>query len=108
MRREFSAKTRLQAFERSKGHCERCPSRLYPGKFRYNHRIPDALGGEPTLENCEVLCLGCDTKQTYETDIPLIAKATRIRKRAAGIRKPRTMTRWRKMSGQPVFASRER
>ena len=54
-RREFTSKIKLAAFERAKGQCERCTGKLYPGKFRYNHRIPDALGGEPTLDNCEVL-----------------------------------------------------
>lgn len=107
-RREFSAKVRVAAFERAKGRCERCGGLLIAGKLRYNHRIPDALGGEPTLQNCEVLCLACDGVQTYKTDIPLIAKSKRIRKRRAGIRKPRTITRWRKMDGTPVYASRDR
>lgn len=107
-RREFSARVKVAAFERANKRCERCNSLLIAGKFRYNHRIPDALGGEPTLENCEVLCLACDSKQTYETDIPAIAKSKRIRKRNAGIRKPRTITRWRKFDKTPVFANRER
>jgi 5-methylcytosine-specific restriction protein A len=107
-RQEFPAKVRLAAFERAKKKCERCPAMLIPGKFRYNHRIPDALGGQPTLENCEVLCLACDSEQTYKTDIPAIAKSKRIRKREAGVRKPRTMTRWRKFDGTVVVADRER
>lgn len=108
MRREFPARVKVEAFERAKGRCERCTSLLMPGKFRYNHRIPDALGGEPTIDNCEVLCLGCDAPQTYQKDIPAIAKTMRIRKRAAGVKKLRTITRWRRMNGDPVFASRER
>lgn len=108
MRREFSAKVKLAAFERANGNCERCPSKLYPGKFRYNHRIPDALGGEPSLQNCELLCLACDSRQTYKTDIPAIAKSKRIRRREAGVRKPRTIRAWRKFSGEIVTAPRER
>lgn len=108
MRREFPAKVKLAAFERAQGNCERCTARLYPGKFRYNHRIPDALGGEPTLENCEVLCINCDSEQTYQTDIPAIAKNVRVRKRNAGIKKPRTITRWRKFNRVAVYAERER
>lgn len=108
MRQEFPGKVRLAAFERAEKRCERCRAILVIGKYRYNHRIPDALGGQPTLENCEVLCIGCDSEQTYKTDIPAIAKSRRIRKREAGVRKPRTMTRWRKFDGTVVNADRER
>jgi 5-methylcytosine-specific restriction protein A len=107
-RREFSAKVKLAAFERANKHCERCAALLIAGKFRYNHRIPDALGGEPTLENCECLCLACDGIQTYKTDIPAIAKSKRIRRRNAGVKKPRTITGWRRFNGEKVYATRER
>lgn len=108
MRREFPAKIKVAAYERSKGRCERCTAFLVAGKFRYNHRIPDAIGGEPTLDNCEVLCLACDAPQTYEIDIPRIAKTRRIRKREAGVKKPRSLRQWRKFDGTRVFAPRER
>ena len=107
-RREFTAKIKVAAFARAKKRCERCGAILVSGKLRYNHRIPDALGGEPTLENCEVLCLGCDSEQTYKTDIPKIAKTRRIRKREAGERKPRKITAWRKFDGTKVYAGKER
>lgn len=108
MRQEFKAEVRVAAFERAKKKCERCKALLIAGKFRYNHRIPDALGGQPTLDNCEVLCLGCDSTQTYTIDIPKIAKSKRNRRREAGVKKPRTMTRWRNMRGEIVTAPRER
>lgn len=107
-RREFPAKVKVAAFERANKRCERCTSILIAGKIRYNHRIPDALGGEPTLQNCEVLCLSCDSVQTYTKDIPAIAKSKRIRKREAGVRKDRTIRAWRKFDGTAVYASRER
>lgn len=107
MRQEFSKRVRADAFERAAGKCERCGGWLM-GKQRYNHRIPDAMGGLPSLANCEVLCRGCDHTQTYKIDIPAIAKTTRLRIRAAGIRKPRTITTWRKFSGEIVRAQRER
>ena len=108
MRREFPAKVKMAAFDRAGGSCEFCSARLYPGKFRYNHRIPDALGGEPSLENCEVLCINCDATRTYQTDIPRIAKSKRVRRVHAGIKKPRKITRWRKFNGEPVTATRNR
>lgn len=108
MRREFSAKVKIAAYEAAQGHCVRCTAKLYPGKFRYNHRIPCALGGEATLQNCELLCVNCDSVQTYGKDIPVIAKTKRIRTREAGVKRPRAMTRWRDFQGRIVTAPRER
>lgn len=103
MRREFPAKIKLAAFERAKGRCEKCTARLYPGKFRYDHRIPDWMGGQPTLENCQVLCLNCDGEKTPR-DQHDIAKSKRIIRKRAGIRKRRTIRAWRRFDGTPVFA----
>lgn len=79
MRQEFPAKVRKAAFERANKHCERCSAFLYAGKFAYDHILPDGLGGEPTLENCAVLCSACHDKKTATQDVPAIAKADRIR-----------------------------
>lgn len=88
MRREFSRKTKAQAFQRANGNCEVCTARLTPGKFRYDHILPDVLGGEPTLENCKVQCLACDAPKTAD-DIRRIRKADRQRDRHTGaIAKP--------------------
>ena len=59
-----------------------------PGKFIYDHIIPDALGGEPTLENCQVLCSTCDDTKTDTQDIPAIAKVKRIRAKHIGAKQP--------------------
>lgn len=97
MRREFPAKVRVAAFERAKGRCEKCTARLFVGKFIYDHIIPDALGGEPTLENCQVLCSACDDVKTDKNDIPVIAKVKRIRVKHYGGRKgPYCFGRFRK------------
>lgn len=82
-RSEFSRKIRAAAFMRSKGCCEVCTARLMPGKFRYDHILPDALGGEPTLENCKVQCLTCDKPKTAD-DIRRIRKADRQRDKHTG------------------------
>lgn len=95
-RREFSKAVKRAAFERAAGQCEgflsgtheRCPCKLTPGKFHYDHDLADWLGGEPTLENCVVLCIPCHHEKTAGCDIPAIAKAKRIRDRERGIRKP--------------------
>lgn len=90
MRREFSKRVKNEAFERSGGRCENpeCGAQSTPRKLHYDHRIPDALGGEPTLENCQVLCTACHGEKTGKQDIPAIAKTKRIRDRERGIRKP--------------------
>jgi 5-methylcytosine-specific restriction protein A len=84
-RREFPAKVKVAAFERAKGQCEICGARLTVGKYRYDHKLPDALGGEPTLENCVVQCLPCDKPKTAE-DVTRIRKADRQRRIHLGIR----------------------
>lgn len=82
-RSEFTRKTKAQAFERAGGKCEVCTARLVPGKFRYDHILPDALGGEPTLDNCKVQCLACDAPKTAD-DVRRIRKADRQRDRHIG------------------------
>lgn len=91
MRREFSAKIKAQAAERANGHCENCTRKLMTGDFHYDHEIPDGLGGEPTLENCRVLCRSCHSEKTMRQDVPMIAKAKRNYRKARGIRKPSKM-----------------
>jgi 5-methylcytosine-specific restriction endonuclease McrA len=110
MRKEFPKSVKAQAFLRANGVCEgeNCGARLTLGKFHYDHDLPDDLGGEPTLENCRVLCVVCHKEKTAKVDMPRIAKGRRIRERERGIKKPRTITSWRKFDGTPVHASRQR
>lgn len=108
-RREFSNKVKLAAWQRCGGRCEVpwCNAKLHPGRFIYDHRNPDYFGGEPTLENCQVICRECNREKTNK-DARDIAKSRRIIKREAGVRKERRIRRWRKFDGTPVYASRER
>lgn len=87
-RREFPAKIKVAAFERSCGKCEGCTARLQPGRLHYDHVLPDALGGEPTLENCEVLCIACHAVKTTTGDVPRIAKTKRQHRDHIGARAP--------------------
>ena len=106
-RREFSAKTKLAAWQRSGGNCEICTSKLYPGRFEYHHAKENTFGGEPTLANCQLLCIACHSKITRKR-AAAIAKSNRIRNREIGHKKPRSIRQWRKFDGSPVYASRER
>lgn len=91
MRREFAAKVKLEAWHRCGGFCEaqNCGLKLYPGKFTYDHIVPDQLGGDPTLENCQVICHACDRPKT-RNDAGNIAKAKRRERKHLGIKKRST------------------
>lgn len=107
MRVEFAAKVKAEAFQRANGHCEKCTAKLYPGKYEYDHEIPCALGGDASVSNCVVKCKNCHRVKT-RSDVAVIAKAKRRQRQFAGVRKPRTITRWRNMRGEIVEAPRER
>jgi len=98
-RREFPDKVKGLAFDRANGRCEGCGARLVVGKFAYDHVIADAIGGEPTLENCAVLCVACHGEKT-PGDTTAAAKVKRIsRKLVAGIKKPSTFRKPRELPG---------
>jgi len=87
MRREFPSSVKEQAYKRSNGNCEQCTRKLGPGDVFYDHVIADGLGGPPELKNCAVLCRSCHDTKTRTSDVPLIAKGRRVRRRHIGIRK---------------------
>lgn len=92
-RREFSRAIKRGAWDRcqdSEGvaRCELCTAPLTVGKYRFDHTQPDAFAGEPTLENCKVLCSNCDYAKTYQRDLPAIRKADRVFDRFIGATPP--------------------
>ena len=103
MRKEFSRRVKFLAFKRccnDKGmpHCEICGVPLTSGNITYDHIIPDGLGGEPTLENCQVICIKiCHRKKTHQEDNPVMKKADRVLKKTFGIATRR---------GRPILGSR--
>lgn len=103
-RREFSTKVMLAAYERSRGLCEECGAILQVGKFDYDHDVPDALGGEPTLENCKVRCRFCHSRKTARVDVPQIAKANRQRVRYLGAKSRKPQSKFKRLaSGRVVL-----
>lgn len=104
-RREFPAKVKVAAFERAGGRCEECTARLVPGNVQYDHRLPDAIGGEPTLENCVALCRACHGAKTSGEDVPRIAKKNRQHAKHVGAKPkgrgfPKHPTLYRTISGE--------
>lgn len=83
MRRNFPKAVIAAAFARAAGRCEgllddgnRCSAVLVKGRWRCDHVIPDALGGEPVLSNSQCLCPSCDSVKTPD-DQSNIARAKR-------------------------------
>lgn len=105
-RSEFSAQVRKDAWDRCEGRCEAkgCGIKLQVGHYEYDHVVPDGLGGEPTLENCAVLCSAHHQKKTVEQDRPVMQKADNIRAKHFGFAK--TKRPWsnlrKKMNGEVV------
>ena len=87
---EFSAKTQEQALKRSGMICEnrKCCAPLSKGKYHFDHILPAALRGKPTLANCQVLCVPCHKEKTAKEDVPRIRKADRQKRADDGIKKP--------------------
>jgi len=81
---EFTAKTRDQAAQRANGKCEKCGMPFGKKKPQFDHILPAALGGKPTIANCMVLCVPCHTEKTAKADVPRIRKADRQRRRDNG------------------------
>lgn len=85
-RKEFTAKTKLLAFERCGGFCEKCKGSFNGKKPEYDHILPDALGGDNSLVNCQVLCKVCHTAKTTKQDVPAISKTKRLSLSVKGIK----------------------
>lgn len=85
-RLEFTAKTKMAAWQRSKGHCEKCTVKIRPGNGpEYDHELEDYYDGGNDLDNCRVLCIGCHKAKTRE-NAPVIAKSRRLIKKQAKVK----------------------
>lgn len=102
MRTEFTKKTMREAYERSEGLCEgvlkdgtRCCANLKHKPHHFDHVIPDAIGGDNSLQNCACLCVECHKEKTAKIDIPIIAKSKRVADKYNGIpsRSPKIKSR---------------
>ncbi len=72
-----------------------------------DHVIALINGGEHRESNLAP-ALRDKHREKTKADVKIKAKSARIRQKHLGIRKPRTMTRWRTFSGEIVHASRDR
>lgn len=99
----------LRVFLRFEGKCQcGCGLKIRSAdRWDCDHRVALCNGGEHRESNLRPY-LRDHHKIKTRADVALRAKTDRIRKRNIGIKKPRTIRQWRRFSGEPVFASRER
>ena len=104
-RRNFPKAVKLAAFKRANGRCEECTTWLGPGNTEYDHVLADGICGEPTLENCAVVCKTCHSFKTRKHDIPAISRAKRLHAKHSGAKpKKRPWSKYRrKMDGTIVL-----
>lgn len=102
-------RVRLRVFQRAGARCQGpCGRKLSPGdKWICDHVVALINGGENRENNLSVKCVWCDKDKTHAD----VAQKSDTYDRAlshAGVRKPRTITSWRRFDGSIVRASRDR
>lgn len=108
-RRSLSKAARVRIFLAAGGLCHICGLKIDAPKQRWEveHVKPLWNGGADDEANLRPAHVECHARKTADEAAPR-AKTTRIAARNLGIRKPRTITRWRRFDGTPVHASRDR
>lgn len=101
-------RVRLRVFEAHGGVCYLSGRKIMPGDaWQLEHPLALVNGGENRESNLAPALTAAHKIKTAE-DVAQKAKNDRVRKRHLGIKKPRTITRWRKFNGEAVTAARER
>jgi hypothetical protein len=85
MRREFSKAVKVARLRHATRNgiirCEGCGVMVKPGQFAFDHDDPDGMTGEPTFDNCRLLCVSgedsCHGRKT-KLDQSDIARAKRL------------------------------
>lgn len=101
-------RVKIRVFDRYCGCCADC-GRAIRGSLRpeYDHIVAIINGGRNVESNIQLLCHECHRGKTASD----VREKSRVQKRKqwrAGIKKKRTITRWRKFDGTIVTATRER
>ena len=88
-RGSLSTRRKLAIWEREKGLCMLCNTRLVPGKFIYEHVKALELGGEDIDSNIRLTCVNCATEKT-KADHKNAAAAKRTKASTLGLKKSKT------------------
>jgi 5-methylcytosine-specific restriction protein A len=104
----LTVKRKAELFRDRDGICHICTGKISVGSaWEVEHEIPLAMGGADDETNWRLAHVKCHKRKTAQ-DLATIAKSNRVRVKHRGIKRPRTITRWRRFNGQPVYAERER
>lgn len=108
-RRRLTALQRTKVFDRDNGICCLCGLKINAPKDKWilEHVVPLWLGGADDESNMAPAHFHCAIEKTRK-EAPVKAKSDRVRARHIGLKKPRTIRRWRKFDGTIVEAPRER
>lgn len=105
-RKEFTKKTKQEAYARSNGKCENadCGVAFSPSNpAEYDHITEAYFDGDNSLINCEVLCRSCHRAKTSNR-AAVVAKSRRLVQKQANIKPKRQGFRgWRKFNGEIVW-----
>ena len=99
---------RLRVFNHHNGICHISDRKITAADaWELEHILALCNGGEHREANLAP-ALAKPHKIKTRDDLAIKAKNDRVRKKHLGLKRPRTITRWRRFSGEPVVASRER
>jgi 5-methylcytosine-specific restriction protein A len=101
-------RVRLRIFEHHDGRCHITGRKIQAGEAWDCEHIKALCNGGEHRESNLAPALKQPHREKTARDVKLKAKTDRIRKRHLGIKKQRTITAWRRMNGEKVFAGRER
>jgi 5-methylcytosine-specific restriction enzyme A len=102
------ARVRLRNFLKFEGMCQECGSKIVGRKWITDHRIAICNGGQNRENNLGPIHEACDREKKTPTDVAEKSRVARKRKAFLGLKKKRTITRWRKFDGTIVTKPRER
>lgn len=101
-------RVRLRVFERAGGVCHLSGRKIAAGEpWDLDHVIALVNGGEHRESNLRPALRDKHREKTAE-DVREKSQIRRSRKRALGIKKPRTITAWRGFDGRIIRKGRER
>ncbi len=101
-------RVRLRIFEREQGMCWLSKRKIRPGEaWQLDHKIALCNEGRHAESNLAP-ALTEPHKSKTKCDVAEKSRVARKRKKHLGIKKARTITRWRKFDGTIVTKDRER
>lgn len=103
------ARVQVRVFQKFGGICPKCNRKLSQiNSWQCDHIIALVNGGQNRESNLQPLCTSPCHSQKTKADVAEKAVTARVRAKHLGIKKPRTITRWRRFDGSIREAGRDR